>query len=40
LADQSNWPAELIGVAPEKDLAVLKIKAPISVLYAIPVGIS
>ena len=40
LADQSNWPAELIGVAPEKDLAVLKIKAPISLLYAIPVGIS
>ena len=40
LADQTNWPAELIGVAPEKDLAVLKIKAPISVLYAIPVGIS
>jgi S1-C subfamily serine protease len=32
LADQTNWPAELIGVAPEKDLAVLKIKAPISVL--------
>lgn len=40
LADQTNWTAELVGVAPEKDLAVLKIKAPISVLYPIPVGIS
>jgi S1-C subfamily serine protease len=40
LADQTNWPAELIGVAPEKDLAVLKIKAPIAKLYPIPVGIS
>jgi len=40
LADQTNWAAELIGVAPEKDLAVLKIKAPISALFPIPVGIS
>lgn len=40
LADQSNWTAELIGVAPEKDLAVLKIKAPIAKLFPIPIGIS
>jgi len=28
LADQSEWDAEVIGVAPSKDLAVLKIDAP------------
>lgn len=28
LADNSSWDAELVGVAPEKDLAVLKIRAP------------
>lgn len=28
LADHSTWPANLIGVAPDKDLAVLKIDAP------------
>ncbi|HET6374343.1 MAG TPA: trypsin-like peptidase domain-containing protein, partial [Candidatus Polarisedimenticolia bacterium] len=28
LADQSDWEAEVTGVAPDKDLAVLKIKAP------------
>ena len=28
LADQSDWEAELVGVAPEKDLAVLRIRAP------------
>jgi len=28
MADHSDWPAELIGVAPEKDLAVLRIDAP------------
>jgi S1-C subfamily serine protease len=27
LADQSEWEAEVIGVAPDKDLAVLRIKA-------------
>jgi len=40
LADQSNWPAELVGSAPEKDLAVLKIKAPAEKLNPIPVGVS
>lgn len=38
LADQSVWDAELVGRAPEKDLAVLKIDAPASVLTPIPVG--
>jgi S1-C subfamily serine protease len=28
LADRTDWDAELVGVAPEKDLAVLKINAP------------
>jgi len=40
LADQSTWEAEVIGVAPEKDLAVLKIKTPRSQLIPIPVGTS
>lgn len=38
LADQSTWDAELVGAAPEKDLAVLKIDAPRSALKPIPVG--
>ena len=40
LADQSTWEAEVIGAAPEKDLAVLKIKAPKNLLIPIPVGTS
>jgi len=38
LADQSVWDASLVGKAPEKDLAVLKIDAPASKLVPIPVG--
>lgn len=40
LADQSNWEAKVIGVAPEKDLAVLQIEAPAKRLIPIPVGVS
>lgn len=40
LADRSTWEAELVGSAPEKDLAVLKIKAANSKLIPIPVGTS
>ncbi len=40
LADHSTWEARLVGVAPDKDLAVLKINAPISRLYPIQVGTS
>src|SRR5918999_535063 len=38
LADHSNWDAQLVGRAPEKDLAVLKINAPARRLVALPVG--
>jgi S1-C subfamily serine protease len=39
LADQSEAvEAEVIGIAPDKDLAVLKIKAPASRLTPLPVG--
>lgn len=40
LADQSTWDAELVGAEPNKDLAILKIKAPASALTPIPVGSS
>ena len=40
LADQSSWPATLVGAFADRDLAVLKIKAPRDKLPAIPVGSS
>lgn len=40
LADRSTWQARLVGKAPEKDLAVLKIDAPASALRPIPIGAS
>lgn len=40
LEDQTTWDASLVGAAPEKDLAVLKIDAPKKILKPIPVGIS
>jgi S1-C subfamily serine protease len=40
LSDHSTWQAELVGVAPEKDLAVLKIDAPADELQPLPVGTS
>ncbi|MDX1665760.1 MAG: trypsin-like peptidase domain-containing protein, partial [Saprospiraceae bacterium] len=40
LADRSTWKAKLIGYAPEKDLAVLKIDAPADNLIPIPLGTS
>lgn len=38
LQDQSNWPAEVVGLAPERDLAVLKISAPAAKLNPLPLG--
>jgi S1-C subfamily serine protease len=38
LSDQSAWSASIVGLAPEKDIAVLKIDAPSELLRAIPVG--
>lgn len=38
LADQQSFEADLIGYAPEKDLAILKIKAKRSDLVPIPIG--
>lgn len=40
LADQSNWKARVVGVAPDKDIAVLRIDAPANRLRPIPIGTS
>ena len=40
LADHSTWQAKLVGVSPEKDVAVLKIDAPQDKLQPLPVGTS
>ncbi|MEN0004015.1 MAG: trypsin-like peptidase domain-containing protein [Bacteroidota bacterium] len=38
LGDRTTWQAKLVGKAPEKDLAVLKIEAPEDQLIPIPIG--
>jgi S1-C subfamily serine protease len=38
LYDHSNWNAEVIGLAPSKDIAVLRIDAPRSKIKALPLG--
>jgi S1-C subfamily serine protease len=40
LADGSSWNARLVGVEPDKDIAVLKIDAPKAQLPPIPLGTS
>jgi S1-C subfamily serine protease len=38
LSDQSEWPATVVGVAPDKDLAVIRIEAPADRLVPLAVG--
>jgi len=38
LSNHSTWAAEIVGVAPEKDIAVLRIKAPIELLKPLSIG--
>ncbi len=40
LADGSAWRAEVVGLAPEKDIAVLRISAPAGQLKPLPLGTS
>ena len=40
LADRSSFPARLVGYAPDKDLAVLRIEAPLDKLQSLPLGTS
>lgn len=40
LADQSEWDAKVVGLAPDKDLAVLRIDADPSHLVPLPLGTS
>ena len=40
LADRSSWPATPVGGAPEKDLAVLHVEAPVDSLRPIQIGTS
>jgi S1-C subfamily serine protease len=40
LADQSEWDAQVVGVAPDKDLAVLRVAAEPRHLVPLPIGTS
>ena len=38
LNDDTTYPAKIVGVAPDKDLAVLQIEAPPQKLLPLPIG--
>jgi S1-C subfamily serine protease len=38
LQDQTHLPAKVVGLAPERDIAVLKIEAPKDKLFPLPLG--
>ncbi len=38
LPDQTQWPAKVVGLAPDRDLAVLHIEAPPEKLRGLPLG--
>ncbi len=38
LTDHTTWQAKLVGVAPDRDVAVLKIDAPADKLHPLPLG--
>jgi len=38
--DEPEWEAQVVGVAPDKDLAVLRIEAPPERLHSLPIGSS
>ena len=40
LADRTTWPATVAGLAPAKDLAVLKVDAPAEQLHPLTLGVS
>src|SRR5438105_4327439 len=40
LSDHSNYAADLVGVSPDNDVAVLRIRAPAGKLRPIPLGTS
>jgi len=40
LSDRTTWDAKLVGVAPNKDLAVLRIDTPRDRLHPVPIGTS
>src|SRR6185503_1556569 len=40
LADHTDWPAEVVGYAPDKDIAVLRIDAPREALAGLELGVS